>query len=123
MIIFTFYELIKYFIFSAAHCLVSQNKGRREVLIKLGTFNVFNWTEPHQRVIQVKETIIHPDYNMKYQHNDIALIKFSNIEYTQFIKPVCIWSGDRNLGEVVGVKATVCEKIPISDVHREVCRN
>lgn len=90
--------------------MVTTNKKKREILIKLGIFNVFNWTEPYQRLVQIEETIIHPNYDTKFQHNDIALLKIPSIEYSQFIKPICVWSGDQNLREVVGVKATVCEK-------------
>lgn len=48
--------------------------------------------EPHVD-IPVEEKIVHEGYssNSKNQHNDIALLRLSrSVEYTEFIKPICL---------------------------------
>lgn len=41
--------------------------------------------------VSVEEQIVHPDYNVRRRHNDIALLRLAKrIVYSDFIKPICL---------------------------------
>lgn len=47
--------------------------------------------------VPVEENIVHEDYdaNSKDQHHDIALLRLSrNVEYSEFIRPICLPIGN-----------------------------
>lgn len=73
----------------------------------LGIYDLLKWSDLTSRKIsQVENIHVHPEYNRKY-HNDIAIIEIPKIEYTDYIKPICLWRGDSKLSKIVGSQATV----------------
>lgn len=51
---------------------------------------------------------VHPDYQPLSSDADIAVIALSErVEFTKFVRPVCLWEGPDRLKEVVGRTGTV----------------
>ncbi|XP_052901979.1 CUB and peptidase domain-containing protein 1-like [Anopheles moucheti] len=52
--------------------------------------------------------IVHPEYNVNRIQHDIALIKLAtDITYTDYIQPVCLWNRGEDLNAIVGTWGTV----------------
>lgn len=48
---------------------------------------------------------VHPDYNPTKLHNDISIVKLkSPVEFTDYVRPACLWRGDSNFNDIVGKK-------------------
>lgn len=46
--------------------------------------------------VAIEDVIIHENFNASTKHNDIALVKLSSyVNYTVFIKPICLPVDDR----------------------------
>lgn len=129
------------FLVTAAHCVIE--KGNREIkkeefIIKLGVFNLQDWEDEETKTKNVLDVILHPSYDGGIGFKgDIALLKFSPVQFTDNIIPICLWSGDDSLSLVIGALGTVVgwgrdengllvtpeprlTKLPI--VSTEVCR-
>lgn len=51
---------------------------------------------------------MHPEYNYKTYVNDIAMIHLARpAEYTDYVRPVCLWSENVDLESVVHKEGTV----------------
>ncbi|XP_032306001.1 chymotrypsin-like protease CTRL-1 [Drosophila ananassae] len=73
------------FVLSAAHC-----KGELNMYAILGEYNISRIFETKNKVL-VDSKILHPDYNSTEIKHDIALFRLSRrVEYTYFIRPVCL---------------------------------
>ncbi|KAJ8961841.1 hypothetical protein NQ318_021458 [Aromia moschata] len=77
----------------AAHCLRNaRNISPSDQVIRLGTAN-FNMTE-HVQDHEIKEILIHPDYNQYSSVNNIALIELKRAaEINQYVRPPCLFTG------------------------------
>lgn len=55
------------------------------------------------------ETIIpHPEYSSKLFRHDIAIIKFDTpADYTEYVRPICLWSESRSFDAIVNREGTV----------------
>jgi len=71
--------------------------------VALGRFNLRQWRERGTINREVASYTIHPDYtNEDSGDSDLAiLILRTAVEYSLFIKPICLWIGSNNLDEVV----------------------
>lgn len=68
----------------------------------LGTSNLKQFTAGIQ-VHQPLQAILHPEYNYTYYYNDVAVLKLSrNAEFTDYVRPVCLWEGSRNIENLIG---------------------
>ncbi|XP_056633937.1 brachyurin-like [Diorhabda sublineata] len=83
-------------ILTAAHCVDSLTGG---VDVILGAHNVRKKEKTQLRLL-ASNIILHPDWNRNRLKNDIALINLpSEIEFTDYIKPIKIASEDLDYGK------------------------
>lgn len=58
------------------------------------------------RIDNLASVIDHPDYNTNQEqrfYSDIAIGKLSEtVEYSEFIQPACLWTGDSDQSKIVG---------------------
>lgn len=98
---------------TAAHCFQGSRKTYKEedILLFIGRFNIMNWMEEGSVVSEPSQIIIHSDYmkdNTLSYDADIAMIFLKqSLTFTEYIRPVCLWSGATNIGEVEGRDGTV----------------
>lgn len=109
-------ECISYirFPFIAAHCLkfnfTSNETIHSNVLVvALGRFSLHHFHEGGTANREVANYTIHPDYAHETTgDSDLAiLILRTPVEYSHFIKPICLWSGSLSLQNVVSRRGYV----------------
>ncbi|XP_078594199.1 serine proteinase stubble-like [Branchiostoma floridae x Branchiostoma japonicum] len=83
---------------TAAHCIGDP------VLVVVGEHDVSNSPE-WKETVEVKQIIVHPDYNDDTYENDIALLKLdSPVSLNDYVQPICLPKRDFNPeGKVVTV--------------------
>lgn len=81
-----------------------------EVMIFLGRYNIMELMESGAKMAKVKELVIHSDYMRTEERNDaniaIAVLQ-EKIEFTDNIRPICLWEGGNSVSEIVGQWGTV----------------
>lgn len=97
---------------TAAHCFKTSERqyAASEVVLFLGRYNILNWNEDGSKVAQAEQIVIHNDYmlNENSFDADLAVVILSeNVQFTEYIRPVCLWEGSTNVQELEGVMGTV----------------
>ncbi|XP_072946552.1 CLIP domain-containing serine protease B4-like isoform X2 [Epargyreus clarus] len=100
------------YVLTAAHCVMSKNGTWTLKNVRLGDYNISNPGRDcvHTKfgehddctdgevIVPVQDIISHPDYNVTHRYrssHDIALIRLDRIvNYTDFIRPICLPSVD-----------------------------
>lgn len=81
-----------------------------DVLLILGRHNILNWMETGMKASQVEKLVIHSDYMSKDNSLDadiaIAILQ-ERVEFTEYIRPICLWEGSDSLSNIVGQFGTV----------------
>ncbi|KAI4455114.1 serine protease gd n-terminus [Holotrichia oblita] len=102
----------RYHVLTVAHC-VSRSRSQSllnpdNLLVYLGKYYLKKWSNPGVQDHQVSKIIRHPQYDSKTYSNDIAVIKLSQpAEFTDFVRPICLWEGARDFNPLVGKFGTV----------------
>ena len=118
-------------VISAAHCI---NTGTRryeahEVLLWLGRYSLKVFNEDGAIATGVDRIHVHPEYKTIDRDSfdaDIALLITTKIiEYTSYVRPVCLWSESTDISLVEGKEGTVVGwgKIDVentSDILRKI---
>ncbi|KAJ8932159.1 hypothetical protein NQ314_014885, partial [Rhamnusium bicolor] len=98
-------------IVTAAHCVKTETKKYRpqELLIILGKLNIQKWVPMNgEKMIEPESIHIHPDYEPLSSDADIAVLVLSeSVQFTKYIRPLCLWSGRSGINAVVGKEGTV----------------
>ncbi|XP_048026950.1 mast cell tryptase isoform X3 [Megalobrama amblycephala] len=79
-------------VMTAAHCIISTNVNRWTLYLGRETqsTSVANANEVR---VGIQSIIVHPKYNNTLYNNDISLMKLSQpVNFTQYIRPVCLAS-------------------------------
>ncbi|XP_014215637.1 melanization protease 1-like [Copidosoma floridanum] len=91
------------YILTAAHCIRNTPTDYKLTSVRLGEWNTA--TDPdcipdgdadvvcsdRYTSIPVEESIVHPDYGMSNQYNDVALLRLTReFKFTASIKPICL---------------------------------
>lgn len=97
---------------TAAHCFRTSERTYEasEVILFLGRYNILNWMEAGVKAAQVEQIVIHSDYMSKdssYDADIAVVIMQKAVEFTEFIRPICLWEGSDSLNGVVGQYGTV----------------
>ena len=87
------------------------SKKSFSIVARLGAHNLQDWADPNDRLLNVIKIEVHPDFNRENLQNDIAMLSVNTVEFTDFIKPICIWDGDLGQEELVGKKGKVLKQI------------
>lgn len=54
-------------------------------------------------MIEPESIHVHPEYNTSTSDADISVIVLSEkIEFTRYIKPICLWQGKNDLRDIEG---------------------
>ncbi|KAG5330455.1 GD protease, partial [Acromyrmex heyeri] len=95
-------------ILTAAHCLKLNFSSNFDIppnvlVVALGRFNLRQWRERGTINREVASYTIHPNYTHEDSgDSDLAILTLrTTVEYSLFIKPICLWTGSNNLDEVV----------------------
>ena len=95
-----------------AHCIQDkQSYEKREVdtgVVYVGKHNLDNWNEKGSQSRRILKFIIHEEWKTfeKKYNADIAIIVMdAPVEYSQYIRPICIWEFSDDLNDVIGQKA------------------
>lgn len=98
-------------IVTAAHCVFQKNNRPvkvHELIIKLGCFNLQDWTDEMTKTVSVEDIKLHPNFDGGLVlKDDIAILVTKPVEFTDVIIPVCLWEGNEDLNLVVGKKGIV----------------
>uniref|UniRef100_A0A4Y0BQ75 Peptidase S1 domain-containing protein n=1 Tax=Anopheles funestus TaxID=62324 RepID=A0A4Y0BQ75_ANOFN len=96
-------------ILTAAHCLTTSNgvMAKERLVVQVGR-NRLRIASNRAQEHEAFELIIHPEYNVNRIQHDIALIKLAtDITYTDYIQPICLWNRDEDPKAIVGSWGTV----------------
>lgn len=93
---------------AAAHCVSDRGETTNKNLLTavLGKHNLKSWAT--QSVLrEISSIFIHPSYKTT-SDADIAILRMSKpVQYTYTIKPICLWSGNDDLKNLVGTEGVV----------------
>ncbi|XP_022907539.1 chymotrypsinogen A-like [Onthophagus taurus] len=100
------------FILTAAHCVTYPKTktllSTQSFLIYIGVTRLTDLTIPSVTISIADEIMIPSDYSPETYFNDIALIKLTrNLQFNNFIRPVCLWSEDNDQATITGRLGTV----------------
>lgn len=99
-------------VLTAAHCINTPTKNYRahDIVLYLGRYSLTDWSEAGSIVSNVDEIILHSDYkrNGESYDADIAiLIMTKKIEFSEVVRPACLWPATNGIQDVEGKKGTV----------------
>lgn len=102
----------KYHVITAAHCVTLPKSSTPldpdNLLLYFGKYYLRRWSNPGIQDRQVTSIIKHPEYNGNTYSNDIALLKVGKeIEFNDYVRPLCLWEGSDDVGHVVDKLGTV----------------
>lgn len=94
----------------AAHCVQQKNLGLKlepeDVVVLLGAYNLDSKIERGVQQRDVEQIFIHPDWKVYHVYKydaDIAIFVLSNtVDFTKYIRPVCIPADDDEFSDVKG---------------------
>ncbi|XP_053667559.1 serine protease 7-like [Anopheles marshallii] len=98
--------------------------ARRRLVVQVG-LNRISAADNRAQNHKAFELIVHPEYSVNSIRHDVALIVLeTDITYTDYIQPVCLWNRDDDLNAIVGTWGTVVgfgidETDEVSDTLRE----
>lgn len=97
---------------TAAHCINTSTKNYRphEVVVYLGRYSLVDWSEVGSVAANIDDIVIHSDYKRQRESfdADIAiLILTKSVEFTQYVRPICLWPSGSTYQEIDGKKGTV----------------
>ena len=87
-----------------------RTRETRDTAVYLGKDNLNNLNEPGYEKRGVGNFFVHPDWKPldKSYDADIAIIVMDfPVEYSQYIRPICVWKFPEDLDDVVGQNGTL----------------
>lgn len=99
-------------VLSAAHCIntATKNYQASEVLLWLGRYSLTDWSETGAVSSNVQQIYIHPDYKRQRESYDAdisILVMQRPVEFTQYVRPICLWQPTNGIQDVEGHRGTV----------------
>nr|CAD7588064.1 unnamed protein product [Timema genevievae] len=81
----------------AAHCVTrlvaDQPVDPDTLVVYLGKYHLKLWSEGGVQDKQVSKVHVHPSYNSSDFRADLAILMLSSpVEFTMYVRPVCLWS-------------------------------
>lgn len=94
--------ITKWHVVTAAHCVLGKDGLVRKIELVYGA--VYTKSK-HAKMTQAKSAAVHPRFTWDGYHDDIAVLRLpEELQYTEYVKPVCL---DFDLGELAGKTVTV----------------
>ncbi|XP_071949483.1 coagulation factor IX-like isoform X2 [Antedon mediterranea] len=82
--------LNRHWVLTAAHCIHTTNGTKQTLRVQLGDHDL-ELPEVGQRTYNIREVIVHENFNNDTFDNDIVLLKIEgSIDYSNFIIPCCL---------------------------------
>ncbi|XP_072382310.1 chymotrypsin-like elastase family member 2A [Diabrotica undecimpunctata] len=102
----------KYHLITVAHCVITLKTRKTlsptSLIVYLGKYYLRSWTNPGIQSRQVANIVVHQNYNPRTFQHDIAILKLIEpAKITNYVRPVCLWEGDKNLRSVIERQGTV----------------
>lgn len=101
---------------TAGHCVKQRDDDGSfsdvlpsDLVVILGIYRLRRIADAFSQAREVEEIFIHPDFQKTPSYDaDIAVLKFAtSVEYTQYVRPICLWPFISDLGEIIGKHGTV----------------
>ncbi|KFB48154.1 hypothetical protein ZHAS_00016219 [Anopheles sinensis] len=94
---------------TAAHCaVIGASVRRKNDILVFGGRKYRDATTNDLQELNVAKIIIHPEYNRSSLANDIAILQLSSdINTTNFVRPVSLWNEDSDENQIFGSQGTV----------------
>ncbi|PZC86611.1 hypothetical protein B5X24_HaOG206172 [Helicoverpa armigera] len=111
-------------VLTAAHC-IAPGIPPKDYLVVAGISKV-NKTGNEYYTMQnltVQNIIVHKKYRPMSSTADLAILKVNTIQFTDYVRPVCIWASSTNKTELFGQEATIVgfgkneRNVPNSDLR------
>jgi hypothetical protein len=103
-------------IITAAHCIhdkgaSSRKRKAEEAQFYLGKYYLESQTNERDFLISgAQQFIIHPDWNVQVESYDAdiaAVILIRTVQFTNFIRPICVWTETNNKNDIVNKRGIV----------------
>ncbi|GLV36952.1 uncharacterized protein CBL_02213 [Carabus blaptoides fortunei] len=99
-------------VLTAGHCVARKQSNTAvandDIEVYLGKYLLRKFSNKGIQNVEVKKITMHPEYNYRTYVNDIAVIHLARpAEYTDYVRPVCLWSENVALETVVHKEGTV----------------
>ncbi|XP_076749394.1 serine protease gd [Xylocopa sonorina] len=93
-------------VITAAHCCQykSMNLPVVALLVSVGRYQLRDWKENGSVTREVRQYKFHPDYiSGETADSDLAILTLrEEVEFSELIRPICLWKGSANLKNVIG---------------------
>ena len=97
-----------------AHCVqdkeVKEIRVTTESYVYLGKNDLDNFNEPDSVKKEIEKFVIHPKWNpfdIRYEADIAIIIMDSDVKYSDYIIPICLWKFSDHLHEVVGQQGSL----------------
>lgn len=78
------------------------------IYIILGKYYLNRFSNPGIQTHKLSAVLPHPEFSTQSFKNDIALLKLSkSADYTNYVRPICLWSSTDDFNQVVNERGTV----------------
>ncbi|XP_026313485.1 serine protease gd-like isoform X2 [Hyposmocoma kahamanoa] len=97
-------------VITAAHCMRRKNvvTSRKDIVVKVGVYNLEDWSDDVTVTRTLVAAYIHDSYDDSILANDILLLTMDRtVQFSNYIRPACLWTGNADLSRVVGDSGVV----------------
>ncbi|XP_055641641.1 serine protease gd-like isoform X2 [Toxorhynchites rutilus septentrionalis] len=104
--------ITKKHLITAAHCVYDGNDPiePERILAVPGMFNIDNFFDDNAKFVDIDAIVPHEEYihGDRLNDADVAVLRMTReLEYSDYIIPICLWQGDNDLTWVVGKEGYV----------------
>ncbi|KAG7303352.1 hypothetical protein JYU34_011842 [Plutella xylostella] len=126
---------------TAAHCMKQRSSftKKNDLWVRVGVFDLGDWDDDETSLRNVADAHMHEKYNPANYANDILILTFTKkVDYSLYIRPICLWTGPPELEKVVDKTGVVTgwgksetgaagqgtpKKVDLPIVSTDDCRN
>ncbi|XP_019892773.2 serine protease gd isoform X2 [Musca domestica] len=96
-------------VLSAAHCFKLGGLTADRLVINVGRHNLEDYSEQNFQTREIQNLITHPEFTSTlFPDADLAVLHLQRpVEYTNFIRPICLWSEPVDSNLIVGQTGVV----------------
>ncbi len=98
----------------AAHCIQNKHESKPKLpehaIIFIGKYNLAAFDEEGSVRNRLSNIIVHPDwkpFDDRYDADIAVLILRNYVDFSYVIQPICLWTFNTDLNEIVGIKGAV----------------